>query len=278
MEIQYGNHMKKNKEGNSMDDLEKTKIDILRDALKDASDTVRALDRKINFLVSYNAVFLGLIGTIFIKFNDIKTVIYYYEIFYLILLVLSIFWVYSFICMMINISPQSNPVEVFKSDNDQKFANNTFFIFTDGAQKALNLETLSDNYGEINSFDKVQALLYKEIGKVSYIRDLKSKSIEKSVKISQILTVVFVSFVVVYSLLSIFVFSDKVNEAKYNQTVVSTENNDSVLAGKNKGNRNIHINKVIVNIKSQDINVSRKVDADSNKDVNNSMPNVQQGG
>ena len=52
---------------NIISDSEKIKIDILRDALKDASDTVRFLDRKIAFLVSYNAIFLGVLGSFYIK-------------------------------------------------------------------------------------------------------------------------------------------------------------------------------------------------------------------
>ena len=50
-----------------MTDIEKIKIDILRDALKDAMDTVRALDRKIVFLASFNGIFLGLISTLFLN-------------------------------------------------------------------------------------------------------------------------------------------------------------------------------------------------------------------
>ena len=42
-----------------MTDMQKVKIEVLRDALKDASATIRALDKKISFLVSYNAIFLG---------------------------------------------------------------------------------------------------------------------------------------------------------------------------------------------------------------------------
>ena len=157
--------MKKSKAGNLMDDLEKTKIDILRDALKDASDTVRALDRKINFLVSYNAIFLGLISTLYIKFEDIRVIVVYYEYFYGVLTLISLIWVHQFIQMMMSISPKSNPIEVFKEEADKKFSDNNFFIFTVGIEKSLKLDTLMKSYDTIKDFDDIQKLLYKEIGK-----------------------------------------------------------------------------------------------------------------
>ena len=195
--------MKKSKVGNSMDDLKKTKIDILRDALKDASDTVRALDRKINFLVSYNAVFLGLISTLYIKFEDIRVIIVYYECFYGILALISLIWVYKFIQMMMSISPQSNPIEVFKKKEDKEFADNTFFIFTEGLEKSLELDTLTQSYNELTNFEDIQKLLYKEIGKVSYIRDLKLNSVKTSVTASKKLTFSFITLVIIFSLFSI---------------------------------------------------------------------------
>ena len=57
-----------------MTDIEKVKIEILRDALKDAIDTVRALDRKIIFLVSYNAIFIGIILKFFLDYKSLKDI------------------------------------------------------------------------------------------------------------------------------------------------------------------------------------------------------------
>ncbi len=203
-----------------MTDIEKTKIDILRDALKDASDTVRALDRKINFLVSYNAIFLGVISTLFFKYKDLKLIINNHEVFYSILGVIGFIWVCAFIGMMMGISPKSDPVEVFNNEIDKEFSKDTFFIWTDGKKNSLKLDKLLDNYNKINSYSEVQKLLYKEIGKVSYIRDLKLNSVSKSVWISWILTLIFVLFVTISAIYSSF------DGVKYN--TIKNENNSSV--------------------------------------------------
>ncbi len=175
-----------------MSEIEKTKIDILRDALKDASDTVRALDRKINFLVSYSAVFLGFIITIFFKNEIIKKLLpNNYENFYIFLGILGFIWVCVFIAIMLGIAPKSNPIEVFKEEDDKKFANDIFFIFTDAKKESLELDKMLGNLNEIKSHEDIQKLLYKEIGKVSFIRDTKLKSVNRSVTASWILTFVF---------------------------------------------------------------------------------------
>jgi len=172
-----------------MTDIEKMKIDILRDALKDASDTIRALDRKINFLVSYNAVFLGFITTLFLKYDKVKEV--FPISFYCFLGILGFLWVCIFIGIMMGIAPKSNPIEVFKNDNDKKFANNVFFVYTNSKKEKLELDQMIKNFKMIDSYEKIEKLLYKEIGKVSYIRDDKLKSVNRSVNASWILTFIF---------------------------------------------------------------------------------------
>ncbi len=257
-----------------MSDIEKTKIDILRDALKDASDTVRALDRKINFLVSYNAVFLGLISTLYIKFEYIKVIIVYYECFYGILALISLIWVHQFIQMMMSISPKSNPIEVFKQNEDREFSNNTFFIFTDGNEKSLELDKLTTNYNSLTNFEDIQKLLYKEIGKVSYIRDLKLNSVKRSVTASKNLTFSFLTFIIIFSLWAI------IKESSHTETSICSEKNDSQVKVRKREDGNIHIiNNAIIEIKSLDINVSKEDDTDKDKDIstldiNNSTSNV----
>jgi hypothetical protein len=186
-----------------MDDLDKVKIDILRDALKDAMDTVRALDRKIVFLASFNGIFLGLISTLFFKQKVLKNMISNIELFYCGLGIIAIFWIILFIQIMKGIAPKSNPIDVFKSDTDKKFSNNLFFIFTDGKKKSLELSTLVESYEKIDSYKKIQKLLYKEIGKLSYIRDTKINSIKTSVKYTwlmiTIFTVFFIGFILKFS-------------------------------------------------------------------------------
>lgn len=178
-----------------MTDIEKIKIDILRDALKDAMDTVRALDRKIVFLVSFNGIFLGLISTLFLKKDILEKIFFKIELFYYILGSITVIWVVVFIYIMTAIAPKSNPIDVFNLETDKKFSNNTFFIFTDGKEKSLNLSSLLDGYKKIDSYNKVQKLLYKEIGKLSYIRDSKLNSIKTSVFLTQFMVFVFILFV-----------------------------------------------------------------------------------
>jgi hypothetical protein len=178
--------------GRNLTDIEKVKIDILRDALKDAIDTVRALDRKIVFLTSFNGIFLGLVSTLFFKKDILEKMTFNIEVFYISLGVLIIFWIFLFFKIMNSISPQINPIEVFKLEEDKNFSNNTFFIFTDGKENYLDLETLSKSYSEIDSYSDLKKLLYKEIGKVSYIRDKKIKNINSSIKYTLLIISIFI--------------------------------------------------------------------------------------
>jgi len=177
-----------------MTDIEKLKIDILRDALKDAIGTVQALDRKIVFLVSFNGVFLGLISTLFFKQEVLTNIISNIELFYSILGVIDIIWIIVFIQIMLGISPKINPIEVFKSKEDKEFSNNIFFIFTGANKGSLELDKLIYSYNKIDSYKKIQKLLYKEIGKVSYIRDSKLKNIKISVNLTWIMITMFTIF------------------------------------------------------------------------------------
>ena len=187
-----------------MTDIEKIKIDILRDALKDTIDTIRALDRKINFLVSYNAVFLGFIVTIFLKYNEIEKLLpNSYQYFYCFLGILGFIWVFVFIGIMMGISPKSNPLDVFKSDYDKSFANNIFFVFTNGKKEKLDLNELTKNFKNLSDVIDIEKLLYKEIGKVSYIRDTKLKSVKYSVMASYILTFIFILGVTAFFIVSL---------------------------------------------------------------------------
>jgi len=175
-------------------DIEKVKIDILRDALKDAIGTVQALDRKIVFLVSFNGIFLGLISTLFFKQEILTNIISNIKLFYSILGVIDIIWIIVFIQIMLGISPKINPIEVFKSKEDKEFSNNVFFIFTGANKGSLELDKLLDSYNKIDSYKKIQKLLYKEIGKVSYIRDSKLKNIKISVNLTWIMITLFTIF------------------------------------------------------------------------------------
>ena len=179
------------------EDINKIKIEILRDAFKDVVDTIRALDRKIVFLVSYNAIFLGFIVTIFLKYKEVEKLLFNsYEYFYCYLSVLGFIWAFVFIGIMMGISPMVDPSDVFKSNEDKKFGKDIFFIFTGGEKEKLDLNKLVESYHEINTKEKLEKLLYKEIGKVSFIRDIKIEMIKRSVWASFILTFIFILIIV----------------------------------------------------------------------------------
>lgn len=180
-----------------MSDIDKIKIDILRDSLKDVIDTIRALDRKISFLVSYNAIFLGFLVTVFFKYEQINKILpNTYEYFYYFLGLLGFIWVCVFIGIMMGIAPKNNPVEVFKSSKDKQFANNVFYVSTYEKKESLVLDELIANYNKVDSSRDIQKLLYKEIVKVSFIRDSKLKSVSYSVTASWILTFIFLLAVI----------------------------------------------------------------------------------
>lgn len=188
-----------------MTDIEKIKIDILGDALKDAIDTVRALDRKIIFLVSYNAIFFLILIRLFLNSSEVKILIkniQTLEVFYALLGTICLVWVFNLIKIMLSISPESNPINVFKKREDKDFSNNTFFIFTGGEDNILDLNELKNNYQKIDSYEEIEKLLYKEIGKVSYIRDIRQNGVNEAVKWSSILTAIFIMFITIFIIYS----------------------------------------------------------------------------
>ncbi len=181
-------------------DMEKIKIDILRDAFKDTTDTIRALDRKIVFLISFNGIFLGLIATLFFKKQELEKIIQHLDFFYCILGLIGITWIGIFIFIMLGISPKSNPIDVFKSKEDKNFSNNIFYLTSKNglSKESLSLDTLVTNYNKLNTNTSIEKLLYKEIGKVSYIRDKKLQSIQTSVLLTSIIIGAFSLFMIIF--------------------------------------------------------------------------------
>lgn len=169
-----------------VDDLEKIKIEILRDALKDVVDTIRALDKKIIFLVSYNALFLSVIGALLIRKDEF--ILSHGPITELLTLFLFL-WVLLLIYIMLNISPTINPLDLI-FDREKSFGKNLFFVKTDS--KKLSIEYLTNSYDKrINDVKAVKKLLYTEIIKLSYIRDTRIKHIDNAVFGSYIFTFIF---------------------------------------------------------------------------------------
>jgi len=174
-------------------DIEKIKIDILRDAVKDASDTIRALDRKVVFLVSYNTLFLGVIGTILSK----KDILLLNKISIIGLSVIAICWVLLLMYTMMNVSPSQNPSDVLY-DKDKMFGFNMFFVLA-GKDQKHSLKYLLDNFNdEISDIENAKKLLFKEVTKLSYIRDDKIRKLQFSIKVSACLTFIFILMFLFY--------------------------------------------------------------------------------
>jgi len=186
-----------------MNEIENMKIDILRDALKDVSDTLRALDKKTQFLISYNAIFLGLIGAIFLKNSEnLEIVIWQKTLFLVSMGILSFFWVMFLKQLMTNFSPEQNPLDAFCSNLDKNFANDTFFVLT--GKHCKNLEQLVKNYDdEIHNELSVKKLLYKEIVKLSYIRDKRINVLKDAVDKSSKFTIVLIGFIALFVILGV---------------------------------------------------------------------------
>lgn len=184
-------------------ELEKSKIDVLRDALKDASDTIRALDRKIFFLttntLSIPTAYVGIMYYFFIiqKISILGVDTSYNNVF---LIIMSIIVVLPFILAMAKlietIVPQSNPLMNFSTDIDKEFASDSFYINTLSYDKLcphvkkivnFSLDKLLLNFNNFTkTSDDVKKLLLKELVKVSSIRDDKLYNFKQAFKFFKI--------------------------------------------------------------------------------------------
>lgn len=153
-------------------DLDKIKIDILRDALKDVTDTIRALDRKIVFLTSYNALFLGIIGSMFVKNSDL--ILHQGLVTFGFALVIF-FWICHVIIIMFNISPFSEPTDGLYT-REKDFGKDLFFVHIGENKKSIGY--LRNSFDKrMTDIDELKSLLYNEIVKLSFIRDGRVKGV-----------------------------------------------------------------------------------------------------
>ncbi len=183
-------------------ELEKVKIDLLRDSLRDVVDTIRALDKKIRYIISFNAVALGFIGSILLLYKqELKIDIFSsLSIFGFLLLVP---WVANLIGLLWTFDPKVNPNNIFCAEKDKKAFDKCYFIpfqfnfFNWNPKNHIHLSDLVENYNSsIQNYDDVKSMLYKEISKLSFIRDIKVKNIKISLKTTILLT--FISFFLLF--------------------------------------------------------------------------------
>lgn len=169
-------------------DFEKLKVDVLRDALKDTTDTIRAIDRKIVF---YLRLVLAIGGAYFavamFGFKETFTFTHFDMLIYSLPIIL--FFGVALFKLSEAVNPILNPTEIFTTCDDKNFGSNSFFIqiiVKDKDTKKekvldINLDSLVNNFNtSITDIEALKKLLFKEIAKVSYIRDKKNTMLSKS--------------------------------------------------------------------------------------------------
>lgn len=157
-----------------MNDLNKSRIELLRDAMKDAADTVRAQDRKASYMI---AIVFFLITTFSVTTHRITGVedvhqftqiLYFFPLIYLLTAV-------GF--LLISYNPISNPTDVLTSE-DLDLGKDTFFIHYQQDKAKSSTVLVQDFYKKTQEFSDLARILYIEILILSKIRDTKIKHIK----------------------------------------------------------------------------------------------------
>ena len=157
-------------------DLEKAKIEIVRDALKDVTDTVRAQDRKASYMIAIIFFLVTAFTLTTLRINEIVKIEYldhlilFYPILYFIVGVGFLFYSYN---------PVSNPTKVLSKEDADYGADKFFVSFTKDRDK--DATKLVENFLSATSDIKgILKILYIEILKLSKIRDRKISLIKNA--------------------------------------------------------------------------------------------------
>lgn len=157
-------------------DLDKARVEVIRDALKDVADTIRSQDRKASYIIAI--VFVTMSSYIFAiikikglgKLDEALPLNFITNNWYL--LYPLFFFILALIFLFESYSPHLNPKKVLNKQ-DMAFGSNMFFFDSQG-QNEGDAEELSDTFikrtADIKGLIKI---LYIEIFKLSYIRDYK---------------------------------------------------------------------------------------------------------
>ena len=156
-------------------DLLKSRIEVLRDALKDVQDTIRAQDRKASYIIA-------------IEFFLVSGYIYVYKLFYKIESINSysqladflplMFFIISILFLFYSYNPIMNPQEVL-NEEDKKFGANKFFIFYLKDLQYKSSDLADDYLNDTTSEKGLVRVIYIEILKLSKIRETKVNLIKK---------------------------------------------------------------------------------------------------
>jgi Ca2+/Na+ antiporter len=157
-------------------DLDKSRIEILRDALKDATDTIRAQDRKASYMIAIVFFIISAFSMTTLKISSLEKIQYvdhlalFFPILYLIVAVGFLFYSYN---------PVSNPTEALITE-DIEFGKDKFFTFYMN-DKEKSAEKLADDFlSATNEVRGILRVLYIEILKLSKIRERKIAFIKKA--------------------------------------------------------------------------------------------------
>ena len=157
-------------------DLEKSKIELVRDALKDTIDTIRAQDRKASYMIAIVFFMVSAYSLItskkhsFESISSFQELIHFYPIIYLLLAVGFLFFSYN---------PVLNPVKVL-TDEDIKLGKDKLFVLHI-KDKEKNADKLAEDFINATSDTKdILKLLYIEILKLYKIRDRKILFIKRA--------------------------------------------------------------------------------------------------
>ena len=157
-------------------DLEKAKIEIVRDALKDVTDTVRAQDRKASYMIAIIFFLVTAFTLTTLRINEIVKIEYldhmmlFYPIVYFFVTVGFLFYSYN---------PVSNPTKVL-SNEDAEFGKDKFFVlFTKDRDKDAT-KLVEDFLSATSDIKGILKILYIENLKLSKIRDRKISLIKNA--------------------------------------------------------------------------------------------------
>jgi len=164
---------------NTISDIDNIRIDLLKEAQKDVTETIRALDRKISFIMAFKTFLISgstyllthILNDCSLKENTLLITIVILIIFTIFLSLLNSIW---------QLQPKLTPKIPFAEYSpDFDYADNTLFIFTNpdiygNVSKKIHLYELISNLDKnTEDINKIKKTIYKEITKLSYIRDLK---------------------------------------------------------------------------------------------------------
>jgi len=157
-------------------DLEKAKIEIVRDALKDVTETIRAQDRKASYMIAIVLFLISAFTLTALKMNEIIKIEYlddlvlFYPVCYFIIAVGLLFYSYY---------PVLNPTEVL-SKEDAQFIEDKFFILYK-KDRDKNADKLADGFlNATKNIKDILKILYIEILILSKIRERKISLIKNA--------------------------------------------------------------------------------------------------